>query len=247
MKLKFGGFQISTNDNGERFSFEKTAVFTEHKVRVGWQYTLNIADGYLLTSSEADAKTKMQALESALDLQGTTADLIYYNSDTTESATTAKVADCVWGPKLVSFAFTDDPGAQYVTYRKFRGVFQWEKTTLSSAEQTSNTFLTSFKETTSFGGGQQNFVVQEYLNSDPVRYNTIQKTKYTATQEGELTCYGVQQAPPPSVLYPAALMNADVTYSSGDRKGNTRRYFVTRWRYTYESPTPFTQTVTLWT
>lgn len=246
MKLKFGTFQVSTDANSERFSVEKTAVFSDHKFRTGWLYSLNIAEGYLHCTSEADSKAKMIALEAALDSQTTGADLVYLNSDGTDSATAAKVADCVWGPRLVNFAFTDDPGAQYVTYRKFRGSFQWEKTTLTTPQQTDATFLTSFKETTTFSGGLQDFVVQEYLNANPVRYNTVQKTKYVAVQEGEAICYGAT-ASPAAQLYPAHVKDANTSQTSGDRKNNTRRYFVTRWRYLYESATAFTPTVTLWT
>lgn len=245
--LYWAGSPLSTAANGCRFSWEKTGVRNTANLIVSYQYTVNVSNGMITGVNGADVRAKMAALEAGVSgatgaAQGN--DLVYYLDDGSVSANSVLAANCLEGPYLDQLVWTDEPGAQYVTHKKFACRFTFVRSILTTLQQ--GAVLTDFTETVSVSGGVAQFVIQSYLNAPPDRVNTVYQTPVTIVQSGSATGFMFKPSPP-AALFPGDLVEAATTFDGGHRRGNNLMDRTRTWNYVMRRVTMPADAIYLWT
>lgn len=240
MQLKYGSYAFDANA-------VKVATFAETLWNEGGQpYAVRKridVDGYLSADGQTANSTAASALATALALPYR--DLILYQDDAAESATSLKNDTSIDGVKIVDGPnFPDSNGGEYSTFRRFTFSAQAEYPIANT-----DNILLSFRERLSFSGGGPRYAMGETVNTLPQRQLLYPATIYRVVQAG--SAVGYRRYPtPPRPLWPAALkMAGSVDEDSPDRRGKqTPSYsnFPVTWRYEFESATALTGFPNLW-
>lgn len=249
MRLMFGADVIGTAPNNVRFSWTTSAIKNEAGYVVALAGTCDLTEGWLLPSSQADAKTKMDALFALSKTQRK--DLKFLNDDDSDTTTAVATADTEGGVTWDRLTWDDSPGAQYLTHRRFTAAFSWRVSLLDSWQR--DNLLMDWREKIEVSGGLPEGVVHRPVNRDTaVIQITSTALVWAVTQDGHAVGYQhLPAANGPCLAAGATVLpkSKRVVEVGGDRVGDALRNRRREWTYTFETigATPPAPTVTQWT
>jgi hypothetical protein len=218
----------------------------------GLKYVYPFETSFTVAGQE-DAKIKMAAVEAALSAQNVAIE--FRNDDGTlsqNSSASSPVAGStiIVNPRCASWTWMRDAGAQFMSWRKLSGVFEWERHFLNPTD-----FLLEFYEKVTINnpplGGR--YVVNEAVNGvDAQSTPTVAKPKSTATQTG--FAVGLTKYPDLNVIAPPIfgsgqppLKDSVITLVTPESKGETlKREYRVEWSHTFESPTTLVGIPNVW-
>jgi hypothetical protein len=235
MKLLFGATQLG-EVNGTKIAPVRELIRNKAGIGTGfkWRYTIECA---MKCSSQADCKTKMDAVEAALATPNQ--DLVFQNDDGTSSTNSVLVASVLGGQILcVSLSWDPQPGGQFQTWRNFSATFEWE-----TIFGLTSTFLVDFEETVTIDNPPSRFVVTEAVNGvTPIARVTVLYPKSTGAQFG--FAVGLKDYPELGTIAPPLFPTTPPLKSRPYTKRNPMKVgpsgnkeYRLEWRYEYESPT----------
>lgn len=195
MKLYWGATQIG-EDNGTRIAPAKRLVL-DGRYR-GWAYDHTYtADGFFRCTSQADCKTKMDALSAAVATPGQ--DLLFKNDDGSNSHNSVLSADTIGGTRCTMVEWLPDPrGAQFTTSRFFRLTFEYRVLFSGLTGR-----LLDFQDTVTLDNPPARYAVNEAVNDVAAEILlTVNQPARRATQTG--FAVGSIAYPNPAVICPDA-------------------------------------------
>ena len=177
MKSTYGAQQLG-EIGASRIAPARELLRNTAGIGTGFKWTYPVWCNFKVTS-EADCKTKMDAVEAALQLENQ--DLNFYmNDNATKTTNSVTSASTLSGVRCVRMKWDDSPGGQFQTWRGFEATFEWE--TLFTL---TGSFLTDFSETITIDNPPSRFVVTEAVNGvTPIARTTVLYPKSTGVQFG---------------------------------------------------------------
>lgn len=237
MYLKYGSYTHQFCECSVTIS--KLPIYTGNYVRIGHSETWSIR-GRLVGDSEADIKTKIQALETAYatDRQ----DVYLLQADGSTSSAHYIISSATLSGLLVKrFAY---PNGEDIT-----SGFRNYEIELSTQVDTSaggggggagGQQIVSYSESiSSRGTGGPRIVARETRNGTPVMQTVSQFTPVYVTQRGSsVGLFGYPNAPGPIWPQYEQVADRDITYTApeqvlGSGSGQESRRFTTSWSYSF--------------
>lgn len=242
MLLTYGGVGLGDADCA-RFAWGRTLRRTAAGTGIGFDCSVTVSDAGFQCVSQADCSAKIATIEAALSAEDV--NLVFYQTSGVPSAHAVPSASQFSGVRCTSLVWSDAPGAQFQTYRKFSATFEWRTRFPSPV-----TPLLDFTETVTSRGGTPLTVVQEPINAvGLVKQVTVPVQKYTAVQEG-FAVGSVTYPVPPAPLFggPSVGLNDEVVKRTTPRRfGNSFSEHRVAWSYSFESTSPLVALPNLWT
>lgn len=197
--------------------------------------------GFISTSGQADASTKMSLMQTALATPYL--DLVFNQDTGVASATVLRNAGSISGVVITRGPdFPVGKGAEYANLRTFEFEAEAEYYLAGAA-----TLLLKFTESVQLGGGQPFYVMKRAINGPPQKQLVYPQTEFTATQQG--SAEGLTQYPAiPGPLFPDALMEAPTITRTAPERVGLRGYqkWGISWSYRFASADQLVASPNLW-
>lgn len=244
MKLKWGADDIGET-NGTRIAPEYRQVLDE-RFR-GWAIdVVYTATTFIRVNGQADCKTKMDAIDAALEVGGK--DLKFLNDDASDSANSVANADTLGGTRCVRWTWDPDPrGAQFLTARFLTAVFEYR---VAFSGLTGR--LLDFSETVVLDNRAARYAVNEAVNDVNAEILlTVNKPAKRATQTGFAVgalAYPVYATVAPNVFGGAGVfvVSDEPEYTTPKYRGSATEVYRLAWRKEYVSATALVASLNPW-
>lgn len=195
MKLYWGATQLG-EDNGTKIAPVRRLA-TDARLR-GWAFDhVYTADGFFRCDSQADCKTKMDALAAAVATPAQ--DLLFKNDDGSSSHNSVLTADTLGGTRCTMLEWLPDPrGAQFTTSRFFRLTFEYRVLFSGLSGK-----LLDFQDSVTLDNPPARYAVNEAVNNVAAEILlTVNQPARRATQTG--FAVGATAYPVPATVSPYA-------------------------------------------
>lgn len=227
MYFKYGNFQHPDNQ-------VNLVSHTEEHIRSqrGKPYLLRkrqTLDGYIKGATQAEIKTKIEALENAYELEGRDAGL--YHDDGTRSPHFLDSSAAIGGVKILTFGYDRSDGSQYATQRNF-------SITLQADFPAGNVGLLYYEETLEIiGTGQFAHVVIPLIEGPPDVQQVYQFTPVRARQNGRAVGFlGYPLITAPQFPQWEKLAHRRISRTTPRVDSGSLVEFKSAWSYFFESP-----------